>query len=369
MLQGLGTAKLSTNLLPHEIVTDRMIRDKKPWAVAMVAALLLGCTINFFGHWRAWHSVTKSEFDGALTTAGTVASQANSEKASYDKGVTEFKDTTKLGQDLIGNVDGRLLWLELYKTVNQCLPSDPSDNRPAAIGERNELHIEELNCERFTDLGKWYTTAGIAELIKNQQSADPAIAAAPPEPAPGQPAPGQPAPGAAAPGAPPAAAAPGAPGVPGAPGAPAVDDKGPSGAGWIIQLRGHHFHNDDLANSGSAFVRHTLIKNLLDGTVTLPGQDGKPEKVAVKDLGIAYPVIVSEIRPPVSIKMNDPNFDEASAAKGVPPVLDLKRFEFVLQFSWVPTPLSKRAAIQEQRAKDQKSALAADGTAPAAQGN
>ncbi len=37
-----ASRSLSTNLLPPEIVTDRLIRDKKPWAVAMVAALLLG---------------------------------------------------------------------------------------------------------------------------------------------------------------------------------------------------------------------------------------------------------------------------------------------------------------------------------------
>ena len=42
VLQGLGQSTLSTNLLPREIVTDRLIREKKPWAVAMVAALLVG---------------------------------------------------------------------------------------------------------------------------------------------------------------------------------------------------------------------------------------------------------------------------------------------------------------------------------------
>ena len=46
----------------QKIVTDRMIRDKKPWAVAMVAALLLGLTINFLGHWRAWNSVHPDKF-------------------------------------------------------------------------------------------------------------------------------------------------------------------------------------------------------------------------------------------------------------------------------------------------------------------
>ena len=41
-LQGLKLARLQTNLLPHEIRVERLIRAKKPWAVAAAAALLLG---------------------------------------------------------------------------------------------------------------------------------------------------------------------------------------------------------------------------------------------------------------------------------------------------------------------------------------
>src|SRR5690606_7772865 len=47
-VQALGKGKLNTNLLPREILKDRMIREKKPWAVAAVAALVLGCTVGFF---------------------------------------------------------------------------------------------------------------------------------------------------------------------------------------------------------------------------------------------------------------------------------------------------------------------------------
>ena len=63
-LQGLGDASIHTNLLPDEIVTSRLIRAKKPWMVAAVAAMLLGCAINFVGHWSAFSSadVTKDEF-------------------------------------------------------------------------------------------------------------------------------------------------------------------------------------------------------------------------------------------------------------------------------------------------------------------
>ena len=38
-LQALGKANLETNLLPKEILTERIIRAKKPWALAIAAAL------------------------------------------------------------------------------------------------------------------------------------------------------------------------------------------------------------------------------------------------------------------------------------------------------------------------------------------
>ena len=40
-LQAGGLSRLSTNLLPREIVTQRIIKAKKPWAVASVGALML----------------------------------------------------------------------------------------------------------------------------------------------------------------------------------------------------------------------------------------------------------------------------------------------------------------------------------------
>ena len=58
-LQGLGVAKLQTNLVPREIVTERLVRSKKPWAVASVAALLLACTFNVFFHYGRLHQVAE----------------------------------------------------------------------------------------------------------------------------------------------------------------------------------------------------------------------------------------------------------------------------------------------------------------------
>jgi type IV pilus assembly protein PilM len=359
VLQGLGQSTLSTNLLPREIVTDRLIREKKPWAVAMVAALLLGCTISFFGHWRAWNSVAVSNFSKAESAASSAASDANSQKSAYENSATAFKDVNAIGEQLVGNVDGRLLWLELYNAIGQCLPSDPPDQRPPNIGDRSEVHIESLNCEKFSDLSQWYGQS-IAELITSQQAgAPPADAAAPaaPDAAAADPAAADPA--ATDPSVDPAATGGAAPAA-----APAEP---PSGPGWVVQLIGYHYHNNQLETQGSAFVRDTLIKNLREKKVMLPGKDGQPTEVAMRDLGISHPVIVSEIRMPQPVSVEDPNAVPQPDANGnivKPPPQQLKRFDFVLQFAWRPTPLSERIKKEEERKQQQNGAALAAGEAP-----
>ncbi len=52
-IQQLGEAPLSTNLIPKEIVMDRVLREKKPWALLSAAILILGFVLYFAGASRA----------------------------------------------------------------------------------------------------------------------------------------------------------------------------------------------------------------------------------------------------------------------------------------------------------------------------
>ena len=47
-LQGLKKGRINTNLLPKEIVVERIIRAKKPWVLAAVGALTLGLLLGYF---------------------------------------------------------------------------------------------------------------------------------------------------------------------------------------------------------------------------------------------------------------------------------------------------------------------------------
>jgi type IV pilus assembly protein PilM len=327
-----------------------MIREKKPWAVALVALLLLGCAASFFGHWRAWNSVDLKKFDSALNQAKSAEGIASSGKSAYETALNDFKSTSQIGEGLVGNVDGRLLWLEMMTALSQCLPKDES--RPEEIMDRNEVHISELQCEWQADLGTWYQ-AGVADKIKEMQAsmmpADPAVPALPPD--------GAPAPEGAAPANPDAAApdaqAPGAaPADPAAAATPPPEDTGPKGPGWVIQLRGEHYHNKQSQDSayvqGSAYVRDTLVKNLREKEIVLPGKDGKPEKMPLKELGIGYPVIVE-----TSGKILDETLTDAERN-----TTSVRKFTFVVQFAWSPTPISKRIEARQQKASGQAPALA-----------
>ncbi len=66
-VQGLSRGALSTNLLPPEIERVRLIRAKKPWALAASALILLGLTLLFtLGDFRVLAGVTTPQFKDAV---------------------------------------------------------------------------------------------------------------------------------------------------------------------------------------------------------------------------------------------------------------------------------------------------------------
>ena len=177
--------------MPREILTDRLIRDKKPWGVGVAAALMLGFTLSLLGYWRAWNSVFEAKFAAAMTQAQNVETEANGYTTAYGEKEAEFKQFDDMGRNIVGNVEGRLMWIEVLKALDSCLPSDPPDEQQEIkIPERQELHITDLECEHRTDLAAWYQT--VQARIKEERglaagaAGDPAAAAGA---APGTPAP------------------------------------------------------------------------------------------------------------------------------------------------------------------------------------
>lgn len=363
-LQGLDMGNLRTNLLPKEIVKDRLIREKKPWAVGAVALLLLACTVSFTSWSLALGTVDEELFSGAERQASQVVSEAQQFKSDAEAAKTAFLSTEEIGQHLVGNVEGRRLWLELLRAINEALPSDPPGERQEEIMERNELHITSVDAIRTMKLENWFAT-----MQQNNWYVPPPDKKEPAAAAPGE---AEPTPGAPEPASPDSV-------DPGTMSATAEENgeeasaEGPTGPGWVIQLTGHHFHNRDRAggNQGAEYVRHTFIESLRNGQVLLPtgewNENGeeKLEMVPIEDLGIGYPVLINPgkvetvLVPDPNVDVEQPAETEAAGAamgtgRGRPGegdkrnMIELRKFDFVIQFAWQPTPPSERHEKEKQ---------------------
>jgi type IV pilus assembly protein PilM len=407
-VQALDRAQLRTNLLPDEIITTRLVRAKKPWAVAAVALLLVGLTINYFAHYAALRTanVTDPAMSAALNKAKSIAGDVAKATEENTNLVSRFDQVVTTAQNLQTNVDGRLLWLELLKAIDAALPKDrrPPDQRQETeedIAQRLELHIEGIECEYFPDLSPWqnsfmkyYTPAAKPEAPK-----PPAGAPADPNAAP--PVEGQPPDAAAT-----AGITPEVPPVDPA-SAPPVDPNAATGdpnaaaatgnSGWVIELRGYHLHNHlldkkvNVGDEGERFVRNTFLKELELGAVKLPdGPDGKLIDVPIAELGIKYPVVVTSERTyPVTYFAESPEnvsgMSNIAGPEGAylqpggiaqpggvgqvepPKTFKLRKYRFVVQFVWQPQPRGQRLEkMAQKKAAAPSTAAAADaGTAAA----
>jgi type IV pilus assembly protein PilM len=369
-VQSLDAGQLRTNLLPDEIVTTRLVKAKKPWAVAAAALLLAGFTVNYFGHYSSMTTAdtTDPQMKQELAAAKTTADQAKTLSDKHTELTGTFDKISKVGNDLQSNVDGRLLWLEMLKGVDAALPKDtrPADQRKETeedIAKRPELHFDSMDCEYFADLTPW-KTAIEPNLSKPAAPATPA--------APG--ADGATPPAGAQAATPPAAGAPpatpetppagGATATPGATGDAAAAPAGLAAGGWVIELRGYHLHNNlpdknvDVGDEGEQFVRHTFIKNLETGKVSLPdGPNGQEVEVPIADLGIQFPCVVTNTKTQTVTYMaeptdaanggNSPMMPEAVQNAGGtgdqgPKTYKLRQYDFIVQFCWQPKPRTNR---------------------------
>lgn len=340
-LQGLGMSALRTNLLPRELLTQRLIRAKKPWMVGTAAALLLACTVSYAGYYSSYSSVNKSGFTQAFTEAQGVAKKYQDNKTSFEEAQKRFSDIKAIGENIVHSSDGALVWLEVLKAINDSLPRDPDGQRPEDLELRRDIHIEEIKCEWAGDVAAWFAQAKpIHDASLRRPAATAATtAAAPAESADAETSDAAPAPAAEE--------------------APAAEaEAAPSGEGWIVQLRGYHFHNGRRAQQTgegetAEYVRRTFFKHLEEGTVQLPGPDGELQEVKIKDLGIAMPVLVNpEKAVEVDVVDGDlerlaadsarPKPGERASDKPATTAVKKRKFSFVAQFLWQVTPLSKR---------------------------
>ena len=326
-LEGSGAPGIRTNLLPREIIQERIVEAKKPWALGAAVGLMAAAAISFLGMYFAWTSFAPSTYASAFARADGVKTQSQAAVSALDEVRLKRDAAITEQQALLAIEDRRFQSLDMLRAVQSLLPRDPAGKVPENPADRYELHVTSLDCQYFPDLATWF--AGVQQQWAETHATDEVAegdeaAAAPAE--------GEAAPAPAADGDAPAAA-------------------GPTGPGWVVQLTGYHYHNEDhhKPDEAAQFVRSTIVKGLLgegDEVVVSAGPMAG-ETVPVKELGIGYPVIVAS-SPVRTTRVPK----EGAAAPGGPQAprpdlfpgaaqpedleLTLKRFDFTLQFCWQP---------------------------------
>ncbi|QDU30394.1 Competence protein A [Anatilimnocola aggregata] len=392
-VQALEKSKLKTNLLPRELILQRIIKAKKPWAVAGVAAIVLACALNFIFHYMTWekvhelHEENNVKWADAVSTASNISSLSGSYQAEHENRKKILAQMRAIGDEVVGAADRRVMWLEITKAINNALPpmakqgripaGQIPDHQQLPFSQRQDLKIEYLETQHFPDLAVWFTDTVKRRYIEQNDLLPKLVADPNAQPAqPGQPAP---APmvgmdGAMAGGA----------GTASATDVSSIQIESPTGPGWVIEIKGYHFFNDpsNSAIGGSAHVKRTLIKSIETGVVDLPsGPGGKTERFTFKELGLGFAILARDIPIDKQFRLANPNYAGAGIGAGGPGLgfdspptgqlvpedpknpqfFTVPKCEFVVQFCWQEKPLNKRFEERKKKA-DAAQAAAAAGT-------
>jgi type IV pilus assembly protein PilM len=400
-LQGVKKSRIKTNLLPREFKIERLIRAKKPWALASIGFLMLAFAFSLMFKGYALSKVDPERvvddktWPEAASKVKSVASISSNFLSQHSTDKEELEKIKALAEEVTGVSDGRRLWPELLSVIAMTRPSDPrlvpgeiADPEKVPYDDRNVVYIESVESEHFTDLGEWFNEfmqtkynkdlvdSGILTLEGNLATA---AADAPAAPA---------APTADETTAYKAGAAP----PPLQTTVPQAGENPLTGqSGWVIEIKAYHYNNSQARiraglPAGASWVRQQWLNKMRETRVKLPGSD---ELFSLKELGIDFIVVAKE--DPVKI-VRVPNLlhpDNRGGSKSVSNVKDqvrqttttpgpidkskttkgddsgikrnfeVRRFDFKIQFVWQPVGLNKRLEMAEERRKLAEAAAAA----------
>jgi len=327
-LQAAGGADLRTNLVPREMIVDRIIAAKRPWAVAALLGLLTAALVNFAGWFLAWQTYAPETYTSAFAAADKVKSKSSAAISALEEVKQKQQDSAAWQHYLVQVQDRRFQTLDMLRAVTSLLPQGNLES--PRIADREEIHVDSLDMQYFPDLATWF--AGVQGNWAETKAADKKQREGDGE---------EPVAEEEKPAAEPAVADE----APQDPAAEAAAEPAPTGPGWVVQIAGHHFHNEKQGNEGEQFVRSTLVRNLLGegDTVTVTAGELSGTAVPVADLGIGYPVLVmsSPIRK-TQVKTAPTAVGAGASSPAAPSddqsgsMIDVKRYDFVLQFAWQP---------------------------------
>jgi type IV pilus assembly protein PilM len=199
-IQGLNRSGLWTNLLPPEIEQVRLIRAKKPWALAASALLMLGLSGLFvLGDYRVLATVANEPFTQAVQRAKSISQIGANFQSQYDAAKAAWDSKFHEGKSLVIDPAHRGKWPSFLKTINTHLPDpvrdfhlDPNKPTDQPKLDRLRVHVDAIKPVYRNDVkAEWFDP--LPELAKNLMH-------------------------------------------------PYDRANPPSGEGWIVQIIGHHYN-------------------------------------------------------------------------------------------------------------------------------
>jgi len=369
-LQGLSSSQLHTSLVPREILTERMIRAKKPWTVAALAALLLGMSGHYAFTERSWATTHDDLWSSSVAAVSSMEEYKSGHESRDSELDAKLSYLNVMGKEVSGNAERRLKWLEIIKTVNNAVPrkSFAGGKVPKIeeepLDEREDIHVTRFDTKYYEDLKDWWTEElaqryrdemrNWAQLTNNPLSEEEDAAL--------------------------------------------DNNPGPEGSGWVLELTCYHDYNKDTLQNrgkiGSNHVRRVMTSSFLPDnegskTVELPRGDGGTELFTLAEMGISYPLMLDDNEPEV-VQIANPAYDPAAAFEedegetggdvkdgkdeAEPAYFPIRRLNFVFQMVWQEQPLADRvakkdaeraaAAEEQKRLEDEKKRAEEAGNAP-----
>jgi type IV pilus assembly protein PilM len=293
-LQGLNSTAVYTNLIPQELFTERLVRAKKPWVVATAATLMLGMAGSLLPAGGRFNTVHPDKWKSALTSADSTKSTSDTQISEDKKQLGQVELLTKIGGEVSGSRDRRLLWMEILSAIDQSLarPDDidlvnPPDPKKVPFNERDTIFVTKMDCKFFDDLSTYQTEYVKAAYEANKKSRlvlldlikedDVAAEEAATEEATTD--------------------------STTTSTTDATAEEGSTNPGWVFEIEAYHHHNgkDDYRQFGDeqdGFVLKGLIQRLEEGSVKLPVINDKGEtelmEFTYKEMGISNPMLVGK---------------------------------------------------------------------------
>ena len=144
-VQGLNRGGLGTNLLPPEIERIRLVRAKKPWALAASALIMLGLTFLFsLGDYRVLRAVTTPQFKSAVEEANRVSKDGAALKADFEKATGEWKAEYEQGKALVTDPSERAMWPQFLKIISEYFPDPEREYSLDADAPEDQDDLEKL---------------------------------------------------------------------------------------------------------------------------------------------------------------------------------------------------------------------------------